>query len=94
METPAISDPHGVIMTLVSISVVFASLMILYIAYTIIGRLAGNRPRRKPETSELPSGEDSAEIAAAIGMALHRHLEETVHDEESYVITIKRKQPL
>lgn len=35
--------------------------------------------------------EFNGEICAAIGMALHQYFEDTVHDMESYVITIKRR---
>ena len=31
-------DPHGAIITLVSVSVVFSALVILYIAYTLVGK--------------------------------------------------------
>ena len=41
---------------------------------------------------EVHSGSNpSEEEAAAIGMALHQYLNDTVHDTESYIITIKRK---
>lgn len=33
-----------------------------------------------------------SEAYAAIGMALHQYLSDTVHDMESYIITIKRKR--
>ena len=35
--------------------------------------------------------EMNGEVYAAIGMALHQYLNDTVHDMESYIITIKRK---
>ena len=34
------NDPHGVIITVVSVAVVFAALIILFFAYTIIGKVA------------------------------------------------------
>ena len=37
------------------------------------------------------SMESSGEIQAAIGLALDRWFSESVHDKESYIITIKRK---
>ena len=52
----------------------------------------------------VPSPEEAAAIAlaldqemngetyAAIGLALHQYLNETVHDNESYIITIKRRK--
>ena len=104
-------DPHGVIITLVSVSVVFAALIILYFAYTFIGYLSSgklklrkNKKQRLPSAkSGVPTSEEAAAIAmaldrelngetyAAIGLALHRYLQDTVHDNESYIITIKRK---
>ena len=89
-------DPHGVIITLVSVAVVFSSLIILYYAYTLIGKISNVE-------SHSPSEETAAAIAmaldqelngetyAAISMALHLYSEETIHDKESYIITIRRK---
>ena len=34
----------------------------------------------------------NGEVYAAIGMALHQYLNDTVHDNESYIITIKRRK--
>ena len=104
-------DPHGVIITLVSVSVVFVALIILYFAYTFIGYLSSgklklrkNKKQRLPSAkSGVPTSEEAAAIAmaldrelngetyAAIGLALHQYLQDTVHDNESYIITIKRK---
>ena len=103
-------DPHGVIITLVSVSVVFVALIVLYFAYTFIGNLSSGKitfPKRKPATESnkagVPDLEEAAAIAlaldqelngetyAAIGMALHQYFNDTVHDNESYIITIKRK---
>ena len=99
-------DPHGFIITLVSVSVVFAALILLYFAYTLIGMTATGRIRQKKgkDKAGKPSEEVAAAIAmaleqelngeiyAAIGLALHQHFNETVHDEESYIITIIRKE--
>lgn len=105
-------DPHGTIITLVSVSVVFCALIILYFAYTLIGKIASGQltlPERKvaaaPKKSKgAPGPEEAAAIAlaldqelngevyAAIGLALDRYLNDTVHDMESYIITIKRRK--
>lgn len=74
------NDPHGVIITVVSVAVVFASLIILYFAYTIIGKVANWKAKDRAD-----------EIAAAISLALHEHADGDSHDKESYVITIKRQ---
>lgn len=102
-------DPHGAIITIVSVSVVFVSLFILYFAYSFIGKISSGQwklQKQKKKTkvrAGVPSAEEAAAIAmaidqemngetyAAIGMALHKYLNDTVHDIESYRITIKRK---
>ncbi len=86
----ALRDPNGVIITLVSVSMVFCALLVLYLAYALIGKLSTSSislPKSKKETSD----EISDEVAAAIGVALNQYFSETAHDVESYKITIKRK---
>ena len=110
----AAKDPHGAIITLVSVSMVFIALIVLYFAYTFIGNLSSGKwslkktqaEKKKPvpaKSKEGMSDEVAAAIAmaldkefgsetyAAIGMALHQYFNDTVHDLESYIITIKRK---
>ena len=110
----AAKDPHGAIITLVSVSMVFIALIVLYFAYTFIGNLSSGKwklkkalPAKKAPAPAKSEGGMSDEIAAAIamaldkesgsetyaaiGMALHQYLNDTVHDLESYIITIKRK---
>lgn len=106
-------DPHGAIITIVSVSVVFCALIILYFAYTLIGKILSGSIRislperkKKPKAvkgASVPTEEEAAAIAlaldnalngetyAAIGMALHQYFNDTVHDNESYIITIRRK---
>lgn len=96
----AVKDEHGLIITAVSISVVFAALIILYFAYTLIGRLASgklNMPDLRRRKAEVPAADikdeaADAEVAAAISMAMHLYLNDTVHDMESYKITIRRRR--
>ena len=97
-------DPHGIIITVVSVSVVFIALAVLYLAYSMIGKAVNNTFRRRKKKTTGPTHEEAAAIAmaldhemngeiyAAISMALHQYLNETVHDNESYIITIKRKR--
>lgn len=108
----AARDPHGVIITVVSVAVVFTALVVLYFAYTFVGKAVNGkfdwkslvrRFKRKSKGKGMPSEEEAAAIAmaldqelngetyAAIGLALHQYLNDTVHDNESYIITIKRK---
>lgn len=103
-------DPHGAIITLVSVSVVFVALIVLYFAYDFIGKISSGKislPKKKVAAKNAkaagPTPEEAAAIAlaldqelngetyAAIGMALHKYFNDTVHDNESYIITIKRK---
>ena len=108
----AARDPHGLIITLVSVAVVFSALVILYFAYTFIGKAINGKIdfrrcfrscRKSSASHKCPSDEEAAAIAlaldqelngeayAAIAMAMHQYLNDTVHDTESYIITIKRK---
>ena len=108
----AARDPHGLIITLVSVAVVFSALVILYFAYTFIGKAINGKVdfrrcfrscRKASASGKCPSDEEAAAIAlaldqelngeayAAIAMAMHQYLNDTVHDTESYIITIKRK---
>lgn len=108
-------DPHGWIMTLVAVSVVFLTLFLLQYCYRFIGWASTREDVPKgvhsqkvargkeaagkagPETEVAAaiatalSLESSGEIPAAIGLALDRYFSESVHDNESYIITIKRK---
>ena len=66
-------DPHGAIITLVSVSVVFIALIVLYFAYTFIGNISSgkvNLPKKRDKTKNVKSEGPSAEAAAAIAMAL------------------------
>lgn len=50
------------------------------------------RRRMRKESTVRPRAvlnTDNSEIAAVIAVALQKYLDETVHDRESYVITIK-----
>ena len=73
----AATDPHGIIITVVSVLVVFASLAILHISYYLIGRTVKWHAEwvEKKEQKPAPEAEEPKGI----------------HDEESYVITIRRK---
>ena len=70
------NDPHGFIITIVSVGVVFAALMLLYIAYRFIGKVT-NWYHVLPE--DMP---DSDKMDCEDKM---------VHDIESYKITIRKE---
>ncbi len=99
------TDPHGWTLTLISVSVVFIALLILFGVYSLSGDIFAGKFRRKSSGDSSP--EDRA-IAAAIAMALDAegtsdeevaalaalslYLGESVHDIEPGFITI-RKDP-
>ena len=84
-EKMAQTDPHGWTLTLISVSVVFSALFILYGVYSLIGKINMDAERRK-------GGAPGPEEAAAIALALHLYLSETVHDTEPGVVTIRRSR--
>ena len=80
----AVRDPHGLIITLVSVAVVFSALVILYFAYAFIGKTVNGRfdlrsmfPCRK--RAAVTAGIPSKEEAAAIAMALDQELNGEVY---------------
>lgn len=77
MNTLTLNDPHGIIITIVSVCVVFCSLIILYFAYSLIGKIISGgvgMPKRKSGPSAASRKEPSPEEAAAIAMALDQEL--------------------
>ena len=99
-------DPHGWTLTLVSVSVVFSALIILYFIYNFSGNLFSGKFKHKPKAPKAAKGEVSGEVAAAIAMALdaeagsemevaiatalHLYLSDAVHDLEPGFITLRR----
>lgn len=100
------SDPHGWILTLTSVSVVFGALLILWILFGLLGKAFTREPGKKtpsPDEAaaiamalEAARKEDTGgdpETAAAIALALDCYLSESVHDPESYTLTLRPSQP-
>ena len=109
-------DKHGFILAIVSVSVVFSALLILWWLFSLLGKVAGgsSKPSGKTIKANADKGnakasekmtpevaaaialaldqETNGEVYAAIATALNLYLEDSVHDKESFVITIKRKQ--
>lgn len=104
------TDPHGITLTIVCVSVVFGALFILFLIYNLSGmffsgRLSLKRDRKPasktPKTGTAPQSEVAAAIAmalraecgaeaeVAVATALHIYLSDCMHDQESFVITIK-----
>ena len=99
-------DPHGWTLTLISVSTVFAALIILYFIYNFSGNIFSGKYKRKPKAPKAAKGAVDGEVAAAIALALdaeagsetevaiatalHLYLSEAVHDVEPGIITIRR----
>ena len=100
-ERMAEQDPSGWTLTLISVCVVFAALIILYFIYKFSGDIFSGKFKRKPK--KKADGEVAAAIAltldmeadgdtyAAIAAALHLYCSESVHDVEPGIVTIRRK---
>lgn len=69
------TDPHGIIITIVSVSVVFAVLLALLIAYTLVGKIISAADRKKA------SSDKETKVRQDKG----------IHDKESYMITIGKQ---
>lgn len=97
------TDPHGWTLSIVSVSVVFCALLILFLIYNLSGNIFSGKFKRKARAA-TPDGATAAAIAmaldryttsddavpAAIAAALHLYLSESVHDIEPGIITIRR----
>ena len=98
------TDPHGLTLTLISVSVVFAALIVLYFVYSLSGNIFSGKFKRAPrKVKGTPDAEVAAAIAlaldmeqdgdtyAAIATAVHLYMNDTVHDVEPGIVTITRK---
>ncbi len=102
------TDPHGWTLTLISVTVVFAALIVLYFIYTLSGSIFSGKFKREPKAKKAVKGTPDAEVAAAIAVALdmensgdvyaaiatavHLYLNDAVHDVEPGIVTITRKE--
>lgn len=90
------SDPHGGIMTLTAMLVVFSGLLVLSIVFWCIGKVSIRISRKKaidaganPGTPGSGSEGMNGEISAAICMALSEEQNEA-HDTENMILTIRK----
>ena len=74
------TDPHGWTLTVVSVSVVFMGLILLYFIYSISGDIFSGRFKRKPKAGAKHGGVPGEEELAAISLALQA--EGGLSDEE------------
>jgi Na+-transporting methylmalonyl-CoA/oxaloacetate decarboxylase gamma subunit len=92
-------DPSGILLTLMSMGVVFCALLLLYILFKLFGKAFAAKDKKKEEDVAIdkavdnstveetqPAGDDEA--IAAICMALYQHF--NAHDEESGILTFDR----
>lgn len=86
-------DPHGWIITMVSIALVFLVLLMLCVIYSISGYYFTHRHLLHRKSHQIRKENMTGdEEAAAIVAALRIYMDEmSVHDRESGIITIKRK---
>ena len=92
-------DSVGIGMSISAMSVVFVGLLLLFIAFKLVGRASVNLSKRnamkvkgitdKQEAKEKNLGEAPGEVFAAIAMAMHE-MQSDVHDVEETVLTITR----
>ena len=92
-------DKAGIGMSITAMSVVFFGLILLYICFRAIGKVAVNLRRKnameakditcKKEAKEQKLGEAPGEVIAAISLAMHE-MQSDVHDVEETVLTITR----
>ena len=94
------NDPHGGIMAVTAMSVVFCALILLYFIFKFTGKFNMRNNAKKeveapvaeaPKAAAAPAKGNNADVYAAIAVAMHLYLEsESVHDVESNILTIKR----
>ena len=92
-------DSNGIGMSISAMSVVFCGLILLFIAFKVVGKASVSLSKRnamkakgitdKQEAKEKKLGEAPGEIFAAIAMAMYE-MQSDVHDVEDTVLTITR----
>lgn len=90
-------DPFGAIMSVTAMSVVFISLILLYVVFKYTGNYNISLSRKKAERAaagskrKVSEEENSAELFAAISAALHTYFEDDeAHDIEHTILTIDK----
>ncbi|HPW78600.1 MAG: Oxaloacetate decarboxylase, gamma chain [Bacteroidetes bacterium ADurb.Bin037] len=89
------TDPYGLLMAILAMSVVFIALIILTFVFKGTGSIALKSFQKKADaynkTKKVSLAETSAETFAAIAMAIHLYANENeVHDIETTILTIER----
>lgn len=90
------ADPFGAIMSFTAMSVVFISLIVLYIVFKQIGKYNIKKSRERSAAANTMTGKPqvanvSAEIYAAIATAIHAYNNDNeAHDIENTILTISK----
>lgn len=91
------TDPFGWIMAIMAMTVVFLSLVMLFLVFKGTGNIALRWSQKKADayhknkTKKVSLAETSGETFAAISMALHLYANEAeVHDIENTILTIEQ----
>ena len=95
------ADPWGIFLTLTAMAVTFLSLIVLYFIFKNVGKF---HIRKKSENAKEAtktvanrekadtSGQVSAEVYAAVSMAIHLYkLDNEAHDFETTILTINKE---
>ncbi len=113
-EAMAEKDPHGGILSLVAVTVVFSALAILWFLFWLFfdrpakkAAQAKEKPKNSAAKAQVKAGDVSDEIAAvialamdmeqggdvyaAIALAMDLYFSDTVHDTESFILTMRPK---
>lgn len=90
------NDPDGIILTIIAMSVVFTSLILIYLFFHNFGKLFNRFKERRKLIKEGKIDEAekielsySGELNAAIALALYLY-QNQIHDMESFRVTINR----
>ena len=86
-------DPYGILLTIMSMGVVFLALLLLYILFKLFGKVFSTSSKKNENepvaainaADSVSQAGDDDEAIAAICMALYQHL--NAHDEESGILT-------
>ncbi|MCQ2285352.1 MAG: OadG family protein [Bacteroidales bacterium] len=90
-------DPYGIGLAIISMSVVFSALILIFVMLKIFGKVSSRQGKKTApavaqvapvmaEVKETKTEDLQAEHIAAIAMALHLHMN-SMHDEESEILT-------
>lgn len=92
-------DAFGIGMAIIAMGVVFSALLLLFIAFKLVGSIAVHLNKRnamkahgitdKQEAKAKSIGHEEGEVFAAIAMAMHEY-QQDVHDVEATILTINK----